>query len=74
MFINPQVTKPLESYEQIFDTPKYRKQILLNTPKNTQSVLMLIVATALTTSKPLRRRNAWSIAAGTSSAMLRPMS
>jgi hypothetical protein len=53
MFINPQVTKPLESYEQIFDA-KYRKQILLNTPKNTQSVLMLIVATALTTGKPLR--------------------
>ncbi|MBR0832419.1 extracellular solute-binding protein [Bradyrhizobium manausense] len=53
MFINPQVTKPLESYEQIFDA-KYRKQILLNTPKNTQSVLMLIVATALTTGKPLK--------------------
>jgi putative spermidine/putrescine transport system substrate-binding protein len=53
MFINPQMTKPLESYEQIFE-PKYRKQILLNTPKNTQSVLMLIVATALTTGKPLK--------------------
>src|SRR6266576_5409481 len=53
MFINPQVTKPLESYEQIFDA-KYRKQILLNTPKNTQSVLMLIVATSLVTGKPLK--------------------
>src|SRR5260370_34432938 len=53
MFINPQVTKPLESYEQIFDA-KYRKQILLNTPKNTQSVLMLIVATTLATGKPLK--------------------
>jgi len=53
LFINPQATKPIESYEQIFDA-KFRKQILLNTPKNTQSVLMLIVATALATGKPLK--------------------
>ncbi|WP_027535442.1 extracellular solute-binding protein [Bradyrhizobium sp. WSM3983] len=53
MFINPQVTKPLKSYEEIFDA-KYRKQILLNTPKNTQSVLMLIVAASLVTGKPLK--------------------
>jgi len=53
MFINPQKTTGLTSYEQIFD-PKYRKRILLNTPKNTQSVLMLIVATALATGKPLK--------------------
>ncbi|WP_245449861.1 extracellular solute-binding protein [Chelatococcus asaccharovorans] len=53
LFINPQVTKPIQSYEEIFD-PKYRKQILLNTPKNTQSILMLIVATALATGKPLK--------------------
>jgi putative spermidine/putrescine transport system substrate-binding protein len=52
MFINPNVTKGLTSYEQIFDA-KYRKRILLNTPRNTQSVLMLIVATALATGKPL---------------------
>lgn len=53
MFINPQATKGLTSYEQIFEA-KYRKRILLNTPRNTQSVLMLIVATALATGKPLR--------------------
>ena len=53
LYINPQVTKPIGSYEQLFD-PKLRKQILLNTPKNTQSVLMLIVATALATGKPLK--------------------
>jgi putative spermidine/putrescine transport system substrate-binding protein len=53
LFINPQVTKPIESYEQVFES-KYRKQILLNTPKNTQSVLMLIVATALATGKPFK--------------------
>lgn len=53
MFINPQVVKGLTSYEQIFD-PKFKKRILLNTPRNTQSVLMLIVATALATGKPLK--------------------
>lgn len=53
MFINPQVTKGLTSYEQIFE-PKYKKRILLNTPRNTQSVLMLIVAAALATGKPLK--------------------
>lgn len=53
MFINPQVTNPLKSYEEIFDA-KYRKQILLNTPKNTQSVLMLIVAASLVTGKPFK--------------------
>lgn len=53
MFVNPQVTKPFDSYEQIFD-PKYRKQLLLNTPKNTQSILMLIVATSLATGKPFK--------------------
>lgn len=53
LYINPQVTKPIESYEQLFES-KLRKQILLNTPKNTQSVLMLIVATALATGKPLK--------------------
>ena len=52
MFINPQLTK-LTSYEQIFD-PKYRRKVLLNTPRNTQSVLMLIVATALATGKPFK--------------------
>lgn len=53
MFINPQRTKDLTTYEQIFE-PRFRRRILLNTPKNTQSVLMLIVATALATGKPLK--------------------
>ncbi|MBL8697643.1 MAG: extracellular solute-binding protein [Alphaproteobacteria bacterium] len=53
MFYNPQVTKNLTSYEQLFE-PRFRKRILLNTPRNTQSVLMLIVATALATGKPLK--------------------
>lgn len=53
MFYNPAVTKGLTSYEQLFEA-KFRKRILLNTPRNTQSVLMLIVATALATGKPLK--------------------
>ena len=52
MFENPQLTK-LASYQDIFDA-KYRRKILLNTPRNTQSVLMLIAATALATGKPLK--------------------
>lgn len=53
MFYNPQTVKGLTSYEQLFE-PKFKKRILLNTPRNTQSVLMLIVATALATGKPLK--------------------
>jgi putative spermidine/putrescine transport system substrate-binding protein len=52
MFINPGTVRDLTSYEQIFE-PRFRRRILLNTPRNTQSVLMLIVATALATGKPL---------------------
>ncbi|WP_435171075.1 ABC transporter substrate-binding protein [Falsirhodobacter sp. 1013] len=53
LFINPQMTQPIQSYEEIFD-PKYARKMLLNTPKNTQSVLMLIVASALATGKSLQ--------------------
>lgn len=51
LFFNPQLTKPLVSYEQMYD-PQYKKAMLLNTPKYTQSVLMLIVAASLATGKP----------------------
>ncbi|ORM65506.1 ABC transporter substrate-binding protein [Pantoea rodasii] len=53
LFINPQMTKPIESYNEIF-TPQFAHQMILNTPKNTQSILMLIVAAALATGKPLQ--------------------
>lgn len=53
LFYNTQTVKSIDSYAQIFD-PKYRKRFLLNTPKNTQSVLMLIVAAALATGKPFK--------------------
>lgn len=51
LFINPTLTKPLTSYAQMYDA-QYRKAMLLNTPKYTQSVLMLIVAASLATGKP----------------------
>ena len=53
LFINPQMTKPIASYNEIF-TPQFAHQMILNTPKNTQSILMLIVAAALATAKPLQ--------------------
>lgn len=46
------VSGGVASYNDIW-AAKYRKRFLLNTPKNTQSVLMLIVAAALATGKPL---------------------
>ncbi|MFS2224241.1 extracellular solute-binding protein [Pantoea sp. B65] len=53
LFINPQVTQPIKSYSEIFES-QYAHQMILNTPKNTQSILMLIVAAALATGKPLQ--------------------
>lgn len=53
LFYNPATGKPFETYEQIFDK-KYARRMLLNTPKNTQSVLMLIVASALASGKSLK--------------------
>ncbi len=53
LFYNPKSGKPFESYEQMFDK-KYARRMLLNTPKNTQSVLMLMVASALASGKPLK--------------------
>lgn len=51
LFINPTLAKPLTSYAQMYDA-QFRKAMLLNTPKYTQSVLMLIVAASLATGKP----------------------
>jgi putative spermidine/putrescine transport system substrate-binding protein len=53
LFYNPTMSKPITSYEEIFD-PKYARRMLLNTPKNTQSVLMLIAASALATGKSMQ--------------------
>jgi len=52
LFYNPQVVRQVPSYGEIWE-PKYRRRFLMNTPKNTQSVLLLIAAAALATGKPL---------------------
>jgi putative spermidine/putrescine transport system substrate-binding protein len=53
LFYNPSLTKPITSYAQMYDA-QYRKAMLLNTPKYTQSVLMLVVAASLATGKPFK--------------------
>jgi putative spermidine/putrescine transport system substrate-binding protein len=46
-----QTTKPLESYAELWD-PKFRQRFLMETPKGTQSVYLLIAAVTLETGKP----------------------
>lgn len=53
LFINPQMSQPIASYNDIFNS-HYAHQMILNTPKNTQSILMLIVAASLATGKPFQ--------------------
>ncbi len=50
-FYNPKAVPTLESWEVLWD-PKYRARVLLVTPKQTQSVQLLVAATALATGKP----------------------
>ena len=49
-FYNTQAVSGIESWEQVWD-PKYRGRFLLITPKQTQSVQLLVAATALATGK-----------------------
>ncbi|MGA8759989.1 MAG: extracellular solute-binding protein [Stellaceae bacterium] len=46
-----QTTKPLETYAELWD-PKFRQRFLMETPKATQSVYLLIAAVTLATGKP----------------------
>jgi putative spermidine/putrescine transport system substrate-binding protein len=49
-FYNTQAVSGIESWEQMWD-PRYKGRILLITPKQTQSVQLLVAATALATGK-----------------------
>ena len=49
-FYNTQAVSGIESWEQVWD-PKYRGRFLVITPKQTQSVQLLVAATALATGK-----------------------
>jgi putative spermidine/putrescine transport system substrate-binding protein len=46
-----QTTKPPESYSELWD-PKFRQRFLMETPKATQSIYLLIAAVTLETGKP----------------------
>lgn len=49
-FFNPQSVSGIESWEQLWD-PRYKGRFMLITPKQTQSIQLLVAATALATGK-----------------------
>ena len=53
LVINPQVTKPLASYAELWE-PRFKQRYLMTTPKFTQSLYLLIAAASLVTGKPLK--------------------
>ena len=52
-FFNTQAVKSIDSWEQLWDAA-YRGRFMLISPKQTQSVQLLVAATALATGKPLQ--------------------
>ena len=53
MVINPQVTKPLVSYADLWE-PRFKQRFLMMTPKATQSLYLLIATASFMTGKPLQ--------------------
>jgi putative spermidine/putrescine transport system substrate-binding protein len=53
LVINPQVTKPLATYGDLWDE-RFRQRYLMTTPKFTQSLYLLIATASLVTGKPLK--------------------
>jgi putative spermidine/putrescine transport system substrate-binding protein len=53
LVINPQVTKPLETYGELWE-PRFRQRFLMTTPKFTQSLYLLIATASIVTGKPLK--------------------
>ncbi len=53
MVINPQVTKPLASYADLWE-PRFKQRFLMMTPKATQSLYLLIATASFMTGKPLK--------------------
>lgn len=53
LFYNPKVTKPLESYNDMWD-PRFKKRLSLVSTKNTPSVFVVIATAALVTGKPFQ--------------------
>ncbi len=52
LFYNTAAIKPLGSYAELWDA-RFRGRFLMQTPKNTQSLYLLIATAALVTGKPL---------------------
>jgi putative spermidine/putrescine transport system substrate-binding protein len=52
-YYNTDAVQGIESWEQLWD-PRHKGRILLVTPKQTQSLQLLVAATALATGKPFR--------------------
>ena len=50
---NPQVTKPLASYAELWE-PRFKQKFLMTSPKSTQSLYLLIAAVSIVTGKPLK--------------------
>ncbi|HEX3990281.1 MAG TPA: extracellular solute-binding protein [Acetobacteraceae bacterium] len=53
MVYNPQVTKPLVSYADLWE-PRFKQRFLMMTPKATQSLYLLIATASFMTGKPLK--------------------
>src|SRR6202167_3528422 len=53
MVINPQVTRPLVSYADLWE-PRFKQRFLMMSPKATQSLYLLIATASFMTGKPLR--------------------
>jgi putative spermidine/putrescine transport system substrate-binding protein len=53
MVIDPQVTKPLVSYADLWE-PKFKQRFLMMSPKATQSLYLLIATASFMTGKPLK--------------------
>lgn len=51
LYVNPQVTKPLESYGDLWDA-RFRRKFLMGTPKYTQSTFLLIAVASVISGKP----------------------
>ncbi|TCK30383.1 putative spermidine/putrescine transport system substrate-binding protein [Ancylobacter aquaticus] len=53
LFYNPQVTKPLESYAELWD-PRFARKVSLVGTKTTPSVFTVIIAAAIASGKPYK--------------------
>ncbi|WP_323055401.1 ABC transporter substrate-binding protein [Brucella intermedia] len=53
LYINPQLTKPLESYGDLWDS-RFQRKFLMGTPKYTQSTFLLIAVASVITGKPFK--------------------